>query len=591
MTEPKTSDAAIMDYRVLARKYRPTDFAGLIGQQVMVRTLGNSIRLGRIAHAFILTGVRGVGKTTTARIIARVLNCTGDDTTQGPTVEPCGKCSHCLAIADDSHIDVIETDAASRTGVSDMRDLIDGMRYRPVSARYKVYIIDEIHMLSMAAFNALLKTLEEPPEHVKFIFATTEIRKVPVTVLSRCQRFDLRRVDVDTLSTHFREISDKENVRISDAALRLVSRAADGSVRDGLSLLDQAIALADKTDTDVEINEGQVRSMLGLADRGQTFTLLEAVLKGNVPAALELLGQLYELGADPVQVIEDMLELTHWLTRLKIDAGVADDPGVPEMERVRGHEMASRLSMAILARAWQMLLKGLGETRIAPSPLAAAEMVMVRLAYVADLPSPAEAVRNLSRDGAADNPSPVSTSSPAPVPPTSPGPVLSAERPEPRPPRAAIVGGEAVSAPQSERDPVSEITAEPDNELPAPASFEEIVDLSDRLRAAILHANLINNVHLVHFEPGRIEFRPGDHAPSGLAHDLSQFLNANTARRWIVTVSSDPGEATINQQKEAEIAHRHAEVAEQPLVKEILKTFPGAKIKEVRPITVKGNKD
>ncbi len=588
MTEPEaheqTSDAAIRGYRVLARKYRPTDFSGLIGQQAMVRTLGNSIRLGRIAHAFILTGVRGVGKTTTARIIARVLNCTGNNGESGPTLEPCGKCQHCLAIADDSHMDVIETDAASRTGVSDMRELIDGMRYRPVSARYKVYIIDEIHMLSTAAFNALLKTLEEPPEHVKFIFATTEIRKVPVTVLSRCQRFDLRRVSADVLTAHFRNIADKENVHINDAALRLISRAADGSVRDGLSLLDQAIALADKAAPDAEIDEAQVRSMLGLADRGQTFLLLEAVLKGDIPAALELLGQLYEFGADPVQVIEDMLELVHWLTRLKVDAGVADDPGVPEMEQVKGSDMAGRLSMAVLARAWQMLLKGLGETRIAPSPLAAAEMVMVRLAYVADLPGPAEAVRSLGQGlAAADNSSTgysastTSTASASQPPAQSP-----VDMQTPPTARAAIAGGNAISVAEPDRDQAAKIVTEPGNELPAPASFREIVDLSDRLRAAILHANLINNVHLVHFEPGRIEFRPGDHAPSGLAHDLSQFLNENTARRWIVTVSSEPGEATLNQQREAETARRHAEIAELPLVKEILKTFPGAKIKKVR---------
>ncbi len=398
------------NYRFLARKYRPAAFAGLIGQEAMVRTLTNAMGLGRLAHAFILTGVRGVGKTTTARIIARCLNCVGADGTGGITADPCGVCEHCRAIAEDRHMDVLEMDAASRTGVDDIRDLIDGVRYRPTSARYKVYIIDEVHMLSKNAFNALLKTLEEPPEHVKFIFATTDVRKVPVTVLSRCQRFDLRRIDAETLAAHFKRIVEKEGATVTDGALNMIVRAADGSVRDGLSLFDQAIAHSGG-----EVGEDQVRRMLGLADRAITFDLLDAVMKGDADKALRYLGEQYAAGADPAVVLEDMLELTHWLTRIKVVPGAADAFGVPELDRVRGRDMAGRLSMAALARrdmagrlsmaalarAWQMLLKGLGEVRLAPRPEQAAEMILVRLAYAAQLPTPAEALKALAQDDGA----------------------------------------------------------------------------------------------------------------------------------------------------------------------------------------------
>ena len=390
---PADGAAAGGHYRVLARKYRPATFAGLIGQEAMVQTLTNAIRLGRLAHAFILTGVRGVGKTTTARIIARGLNCIGPGGAGEPTPEPCGECEHCRAISEDRHVDVLEMDAASRTGVDDIRELIEGVRYRPTSARYKVYIIDEVHMLSKPAFNALLKTLEEPPEHVKFIFATTEVRKIPVTVLSRCQRFDLRRVDIDTLVRHFAAVAEQEGAGFTEAALHLIARAADGSVRDGLSLLDQAI-----TDSSgPRIGEDAVRGMLGLADRTVTFDMLDAVMRGDVAAALDLMAEQYHAGADPAVMLTDMLELTHWLTRLKVVADVADAPGVPEAERVRGREMAAKLSMAALTRAWQMLLKGLDEVRMAPAPLLAAEMVVVRLAYAAELPTPAEAVKALGQ--------------------------------------------------------------------------------------------------------------------------------------------------------------------------------------------------
>ena len=401
-------------YRVLARKYRPGDFAGLIGQEALVRTLSNAIGSGRVAHAFMLTGVRGVGKTTTARIIARALNCIGPDGKGGPTVSPCGECANCVAIAEDRHVDVMEVDAASHTGVDNIRDLTDGARYLPVSARYKIYIIDEVHMLSRGAFNALLKTLEEPPEHVKFIFATTEIRKVPVTVLSRCQRFDLRRVPAEMLVAHFRGIGEAEGVPIEDEALAIIARAADGSVRDGLSLLDQAMALAGDG-----VTGPQVRDMLGLADRTQVFDLFEAVMTGDIAAALDRLQEMHRDGADPVVVLQDLLNVSYWLTRVSIVPEAADGADVAEAERERGKALAGRLSIPVLTRAWQVLLKGLSEVQVAPAPMQAAEMVLVRLAYMAELPSPADLARELHEGKKESGDAPRQASPPA-TPPAAP---------------------------------------------------------------------------------------------------------------------------------------------------------------------------
>src|SRR5688572_12193870 len=398
---PRDSAAASAPYRVLARKYRPSDFAGLIGQEALVRTLTNAIAQGRLAHSFMLTGVRGVGKTTTARILARCFNCIGPDGTGRPTATPCGQCEHCRAISEDRHVDVIEMDAASRTGIDDIRELIDGVRYRPVSARYKVYIIDEVHMLSEKAFNALLKTLEEPPEHVKFIFATTEIRKVPVTVLSRCQRFDLRRIGAEELTAYFLKIAAAEGAKVSDGAAAMIARAADGSARDGLSLLDQAIALAHGA-----IDEAQVRDMLGLADRTQLIDLYDDVLKGKAPDALKRLTGMHQAGADAAIVLQDMLELTHWLTRAKITPEPLSDPATPEAERAWGAKMTPELSVPVLARLWQMPLKGLAEVQAAPQPLAAAEMVLIRLMHAANMPDPADLVRRLSEGNSAAAPGP-----------------------------------------------------------------------------------------------------------------------------------------------------------------------------------------
>ncbi|MDP6174857.1 MAG: DNA polymerase III subunit gamma/tau, partial [Rhodospirillales bacterium] len=377
MSETDTETEGGAQYLVLARKHRPADFAALVGQDAMVRTLTNAFASGRLAHAFVLTGVRGVGKTTTARIIARGLNCIGPDGTGGPTITPCGTCDNCQAIAEDRHVDVLEMDAASRTGVDDIRELIDGARYRPVSARYKVYIIDEVHMLSRNAFNALLKTLEEPPEHVKFIFATTEIRKVPVTVLSRCQRFDLQRISTDTLDAYFSEIAGREGARITPGAISLIARVADGSARDGLSLLDQVMNAGAQGEE--EISEESLRQMLGLADREKSFDLLEKLMRGQVADALGIFDEEYASGADPVLILGDLLEITHWLTRIKVVPEAAEGRPVSEMDRRRGTDMAGKLAMGDLARAWQMLLKGLGEAQMAPSPVRAVEMVLVRL--------------------------------------------------------------------------------------------------------------------------------------------------------------------------------------------------------------------
>ncbi len=557
---------------MLARKYRPTTFAELIGQDVLVQTLTNAFKLNRLAHAFILTGVRGIGKTTTARIIARALNCIGPEGDGGPTTEPCGVCENCRAISEDRHVDVLEMDAASRTGVDDIRELIDGVRYRPTSARFKVYIIDEVHMLSRNAFNALLKTLEEPPEHVKFIFATTEIRKVPVTVLSRCQRFDLARIDTETLAAHFARITEAEGAAITETALHRIVRAADGSVRDGLSLLDQAISQANG-----EIGDDQIRAMLGLADRSQTFTLLEASLAGDVAQTLSIFDQQYRDGADPAAILEDMLEIVHWLTRIKVVPAAAVDPQIPEIERVRGKDMEARLKMPVLARAWQMLLKGLQEVRFAPSARQAAEMLLVRLAYTSTLPTPEEAIKSLPDHGgtaaAAESPAPSTEAAPPP-------PVADA----PAPVQAARTGTEDAAAPPPLPDSFPEPAPAPTDDAPPAAtydSFAEIVALAGAEREMVLKAHLESDVHVVHFEPGRMEFRPTETAPPDLAGRLTSFLNGHTDTRWVVTVSQQAGDATIAEVRAAAQRDLEAEAAGHPLVKAVLDTFPGAKLAEV----------
>ncbi|MEK9672247.1 MAG: DNA polymerase III subunit gamma/tau [Rhodospirillaceae bacterium] len=613
------SPAGAEGYQVLARKYRPETFAGLMGQEALVRTLTNAIESDRLAQAYILTGVRGIGKTTTARIIARALNCIGPDGAGGPTPEPCGVCENCRAISQDRHVDVIEMDAASRTGVDDVREIIEGVRYRPTSARFKIYIIDEVHMLSKNAFNALLKTLEEPPPHVKFIFATTEIRKVPVTVLSRCQRFDLRRLDLAGLAAHFKSVSEKEAADITEGALHLIARAADGSVRDGLSLLDQAISMA-TGDGNGTIEEALVRDMLGLADRSQSFMLLEAVLGGDAEVALTLLDKMYQDGADPSAVLNDLLEIVHLLTRAKLAPAVLDAPGVPEIERVRGRDLAGRLGMSALARAWQVLLKGVGEVDRAPSAIHAAEMIMVRLAYASTLPTPEEAIRSIGdapQGASRAAPSQVSRPAPAASPPATGGgreksaPV--AKPAEPSRPKARGAGGDAKtvasggaaagamrqSAPEPDYDydrdddpgfdpddnPEPAQAARPAADAGGPvmlSTFDAVADLAAERKEAILHSELVGQVHLVSFEPGRIEFRPAPGAPDDLAGRLGRFLADVTGERWMVTVSNEPGAATIAHKRARARSEEKAQVAAHPLVRAVMETFPGAEITEVR---------
>ena len=400
---PKSGEEPAQPYRVLARKYRPADFTGLIGQEALVRTLSNAFATGRIAHAFMLTGVRGVGKTTTARIIARALNCIGaDGKGKEPTIQPCGVCEPCTSIAESRNVDVQEMDAASRTGIDDIREIIEGVRYAPVAARYKVYIIDEVHMLSKQAFNGLLKTLEEPPPHVKFIFATTEIRKVPVTVLSRCQRFDLRRIESAELAVYLGTLAQKESVKIEDGALALIARAAEGSARDGLSLLDQAIAHGSLEGG--SITAEMVRAMLGLADRGRILDLFEKLMGGKLPEALADVTSLYDAGADPLAVMQDLLETTHFLTRIKVAPAAQGFFDGGSAEAKRAAEMAAKLSVPTLTRAWQMLLKGLMEVRDATRPISALEMALIRVSYAADLPPTDKLVRDILDGGAVPAP-------------------------------------------------------------------------------------------------------------------------------------------------------------------------------------------
>ncbi|MSP67201.1 MAG: DNA polymerase III subunit gamma/tau [Alphaproteobacteria bacterium] len=549
-------------YRVLARKYRPTRFAELIGQEALVRTLTNAIRLDRVAHAFLLTGVRGVGKTTTARIIARMLNCIGPDGTGGLTVEPCGVCQHCVAIAEDRHLDVIEMDAATHSKVEEIRELLDGVRYRPSTARCKVYIIDEVHMLSPHAFNALLKTLEEPPGHVKFVFATTELRKVPVTVLSRCQRFDLRRVEAERLVAHFADIAAREGIAAEPAALQLIARAADGSVRDGLSMLDQAIAHGGH-----EVKEGEVAAMLGLADRSAILDLFAAVVRGDTRAALAEMRRQHALGADPVVVIQDLLALTHWITRLVVTPEAGADPGLTSGDQARGRELGATLPLPVLTRAWQMLLKGLSEVMAAPDPMGAAEMVLIRLAHVADLPTPADLVRRLEAAGGAPSAQAPSQAPPVARPEARRGPAA-----EPRQNKGAEPQRSAAADP-----PAS--TAEP---APQPGSFEAVVALFAARREARLAALLQGSVHLIAFSPGRIVFKLAPKTPATLTRDVAGRLTAWTGTPWVVEAGEGEAAPTLTEtRQQADVARRRA-AAEHPAVRAVIEAFPGATVAAVR---------
>jgi DNA polymerase-3 subunit gamma/tau len=539
-------EAVSAEYRVLARKYRPQNFSELKGQEALVRTLTNAIQSGRIAHAFMLTGVRGVGKTTTARIIARALNCE-----KGPTITPCGQCEQCRAIADDRNIDVLEMDAASNNGVDEIRNLIDSVQYAPVSGRYKIFILDEVHMLSKPAFAALLKTLEEPPEHVKFVFATTEIRKVPVTILSRCQRFDLRRIDSGVLEKYFAELLTKEKVEADAAAIAMIARAADGSARDGLSLLDQAISREPK-----KITAQQVGEMLGLVDRSVTLDLFEAVMKGSSQPALALLDSLYKGGADAAMVLQDLLDLTHYLTKVKVAPELAKDMALPEAERVRGLELAQGLPIPVLTRAWQMLLKGVQEVQQAPQPQLALEMLMIRLIYVSDQPTPGDVLKQLKDGG---------TVSMGASPMGSPGGGSSRPTLMSRTAAAPAALGDLDAGAQARVN-----------------GFDDVVALFGQRREAILQSQLMNFAHLVKFEQGHLSLRLKEGAPHGLAGQISNKLGEWTGQRWVVSLSREAGEPTLSETKQSQQQAVMSDVKANPVVAEAMKVFPGAKIIDIR---------
>ncbi|HML91278.1 DNA polymerase III subunit gamma/tau [Methyloceanibacter sp.] len=571
-----TIHSAALSHAALARKYRPQVFAELIGQEPMVRTLRNAFASGRIAQAYMLTGVRGVGKTTTARLVARALNYEGPNG-EGATIDITEEGAHCRAILEGRHLDVIEMDAASHTGIDDIRDLIDSAHYKPNSARYKVYIIDEVHMLSKQAFNGLLKTLEEPPEHVKFIFATTEVRKVPVTVLSRCQRFDLRRIDVETLTAHLARIAKAEGSEPDPAALALIARAGEGSVRDALSILDRAIAFGAG-----RIEAETVRELLGLADRGRIFDLLETVLKGDAGGALSSLSQLDRDGAEPGQVITDLADAVHAVTVAKAAGMGSIDPAAGEAERGRIEDLAKRLSMPVLARAWQMLLKGHDEVRNSPRPLAAADMVLVRLAYVGDLPTPGDVARYAKTGGNAEAARSRGEGAPAADAPASArrDAVPTADTSPP------VMEENENPAPQGYRD---EPDADPMRDRPMPQtmpqSFEDVVALVEQKRDLKLKNALLEQVRLVHFKLGAITLNPLPSAASDLLQELTRKLQTWTGHRWLVVrVEDEDGAEPLGAQRRAAAAREVEALEDHPAVQEVFRRFPGAKIKEVRAI-------
>lgn len=568
------------DYKVLARKYRPRNFDDLIGQESMVRTLTNAFETGRIAHAFMLTGVRGVGKTTTARILARALNYTGDGV-DAPSINLAHPGTHCEAIMDGSHIDVIEMDAASRTGIGDIREIIENVRYAPAAARFKVYIIDEVHMLSKAAFNGLLKTLEEPPAHVKFIFATTEIRQVPVTVLSRCQRFDLRRLTPEDTSALLDKVSAAEDIKLNDEVTALIARAADGSARDALSLLDRALAHAG--DAGDALNAETVRGLLGLADRGRVFDLFEMLMGGKLPEALAEFQAQYELGADPAVIIADLAELTHWITRLKYVPGADEDVSFSQSARARGRSAAEMLSTRVLSRAWQVLLKGHAETQTAFNTRAAAEMILIRLAHMADTPTPDELVRQY--ESAKPAPTPPASASPAPAssPPSAPTPAPSASSSSRGSASPVALG--AVPEQAAAVSPAS-AASQPAAQIRLLESFEALLELVSEKRDLGLKHALEHGVHLVHFEAaqadkgGRLEIRlAGEQA--NIAQDLTRKLREWTGQNWMVSLSSETGDQTIASRRQTAADIRHEAAMADPLVKAALDVFPDARIEAI----------
>jgi len=543
-------------YRVLARKYRPMDFGDLIGQEPMVRTLTNAFETGRIAQAYMLTGVRGVGKTTTARILARALNYEADGIDR-PSIDLKQPGAHCEAIMSGSHVDVIEMDAASHTGIDDIREIIEQVRYRPVSARYKVYIIDEIHMLSTQAFNGLLKTLEEPPPHVKFVFATTEIRKVPVTVLSRCQRFDLRRIKAGALVDHFRAIAAKEDVTVDDESLAMIARAAEGSARDGLSLLDQAIAHGGG-----KVEAEAVRAMLGLADRARIVDLFESVAKGDVAAALAAFREQYDAGANPAVVLTDLADFTHLVTRLKFVPDAAKDPALSEAERTRGAAFAGNLSVPVLSRLWQMLLKGVPETEQSNRPVSACEMVLIRLTHAANLPGPGDAVRKFAQPTAGSE---AAAPAPAATPPGGIGGPAAMLRP--------VETRHSAPQPAPSREPQPDVAIEGLSDLAALAAQHRDIKMKALIRKYL---------RPVKIEPGRLEIGLHENAPKSLIGELDGRLKAWTGRRWVIAISREEGGRTLEEIDEANRAELVSDASQDPDVAAILAQYPGARIRDVR---------
>ncbi len=529
---PPAPAASAQPYRVLARKYRPQTFSELIGQGAMVQTLGNAIRRQRIAHAFLLTGVRGVGKTSTARLIAKALNCIGPDGQGGPTIDPCGVCEPCRAIAEGRHIDVIEMDAASHTGIDDIREIIEASRYAAVSARYKIYIIDEVHMLSKAAFNGLLKTLEEPPAHVKFLFATTEVNKVPVTVLSRCQRFDLRRIPAETLAAHFARVVEAEGAEAEREALALIARAAEGSARDGLSILDQAIAHADMAGGGVRAEA--VREMLGLSDRNAVRDLLALVLAGDAPGALAALRRQYDLGVDPLGVMRALLEAVHGVTQVKV--GAPDDPAQPLEERAAYREWAGKMSFPALHRLWQLFLKGHEEVGRAALPIETAEMAILRAIHASMLPDPGDLARRLA--GGAVSAPPVAAAPPAP-------PAAPADR--------------------------------------SPAEFAGVMSLLDELGKLDLLVRLKRGASLVRYAPGEIVLSGNRPLSTDTLSDLAAVLREATGRAWQISMADVPGAPTVFEAEQDVVQARHDAARANPIVAAAFEHFPGAELIEPKP--------
>ena len=549
-------------YVVLARKYRPESFNDLIGQDAMVTTLRNAFASDRIAQGYMLTGVRGVGKTTTARILARALNYAGESIPDKPTVDFNGYGDHCQRIMRSGHPDVLEMDAASNTGVDNIREIIQNTGYNPMEARYKVFIIDEVHMLSKGAFNALLKTLEEPPPHVKFIFATTEIRKVPVTVLSRCQRFDLRRVDLPVLMEHFKKIAANEGVEVEQDALRLIARAAEGSVRDGLSILDQAIAMGAG-----QVSVSSVRAMLGLADRGRIFDVFETLLRGNTADVLRQFEALHRDGADPLRALMDLAEVTHATTRAKIAGAEAAGDAASAEEKQRAGSLAQHLSVPLLSRVWQMLLKGIDEVGRAPNPMTAAEMVLIRIAHTADLPTPDEIIKALG-DGGGGSTQPRVTQPPA----------ADASHADLGRPQGSVV---AQAAANVANRPQSSVHIE---QKSLPQSFEQVLELAGQKRDAMLKVHLEQNVSLINFEPGRIEFYPLENAPKGLAGELGEKLTSWTGTRWIVVVGGEFGAKPVGQVRRERRDAEIADIKKHPAIANVLAAFPEAEITDIKPL-------